>query len=106
MYLGDMFETRIDIPSNADSSLFHLLRAFAQDRGLTIREMDLKGIPGAVHWHLNKDSWPGTLELTWNSQNNELVATMRSNRQGAWIEATILELVHVLTQHNRPPIEG
>ena len=52
----------------------------------------LKQYPGCVHWHYQRGTEKGTLEITLWREKRRLWFKLSSGRQGAWIEQTVEEL--------------
>lgn len=58
--------------------------------GLDFKRIELKTRPSAIHWHIRKPGFPGTLEATYDQ--GEMHLETRRNRMGAWVQEVIEQL--------------
>jgi hypothetical protein len=93
-------EIEIPVPAEADSAAVERLidEAIAQC-GLQVRlRGTLKKYPGCVHWHVNTQGEPETLEITFWPERQRAWFAIQSGRRAAWIEGAIERLSELLQQ--------
>ena len=94
----------IDIPLRAGhdpAMLPALIECAVAEAGLLSSRLDLRGYPGATHWHIRRPGAKGTLELTyWPSQGRLWFAT-HANRRAEWIEPALDQLAARMMQLGR-----
>ena len=67
----------------------------AEGLRLTLKDT-LAKYPGCVHWHFQKGTQRGTLEITWWEKRRRLWFKVAAGRRGEWMEATIPRLESML----------
>lgn len=68
------------------------VKQFAQEQGLSVKQLALATLPGASHWHLSKPGSKGVLEVTWNPKKERFWASCHGNRQAEWIKPMVQNL--------------
>jgi len=84
-----------DIPLRAGhdpATLPALIERAVTDAGLLSSRLELRGYPGATHWHIKCPGTKGTLELTYWPNQGRLWFAVHANRRAAWI-ATAIDLL-------------
>ena len=91
----------INIPIPADHSpttLPALIERSVGDAGLLAARLELRGYPGATHWHIRRPGAKGTLELTYWPDAGRLWFAVHANRRAAWIAPAIDDLTTRMMQ--------
>jgi len=85
----------IDVPTSPlhdPTALVALIERVVSAAGLLADRRELRGYPGATHWHIRRPGAKGTLELTYWPQAGRLWFAVHANRRAEWIAPAIDEL--------------
>jgi hypothetical protein len=84
----------IALPPGADvTHVASIVEAAINDAALTVTLRDsLRTYPGSIHWHAQRPSERGTLEITVWPQQRRLWFKVARNRQAPWIDQVIPRL--------------
>ena len=89
----------IPIPANhSPTTLPALIERAVCDAGLLAERRELRGYPGATHWHIRRPGAQGTLELTYWPQAGRLWFAVHANRRAEWIAQAIDDLMARMMQ--------
>jgi hypothetical protein len=78
-----------------------LIERAVADAGLLASRLELRGYPGATHWHIKRPGAKGTLELTYWPGQGRLWFAVHANRRAEWIATAIGELTARMMQGDR-----
>jgi hypothetical protein len=91
LYCMDTFDVKLS--QNHDSAaLPALIERAVAEAGFQISQFELRGYPGAAHWHLRRRGVKGTLELTYWPRAGRLWFAVHTNRRADWIMPAIDDL--------------
>jgi hypothetical protein len=91
----------IDIPLRAGrdpATLPALIERALAEAGLLSSRLELRGYPGATHWHIRRLGASGTLELTYWPSLDRLWFAIHANRRAEWIAPAVDELTARMMQ--------
>jgi hypothetical protein len=78
--------------ANLDRAEELIERCFAAVNVRVALRGTLATYPGCVHWHLKRESQPGTLEVTLWARRRRVWLAVHANRDGPWIAQAISRL--------------
>src|SRR5262245_329279 len=79
-------------PDADQASISARIERLVADSGLLSSRLELRGYPGATHWHIKRHDAKGTLELTYWPRRGRLWFAIHANRRADWIAAAIDDL--------------
>jgi hypothetical protein len=94
----------IDVPTPRDcdsATLPALIERAVSAAGLLAERLELRGYPGATHWHIRRPGANGTLELTYWPRAGRLWFAVHANRRAEWIVPAIGDLTARMMQVSR-----
>ena len=86
-----MRNLEVDIPQGCNlKGADWIIRLLCKKEGLSMKTRGtLKSYPGSTHWHFNRRSEKGTLEVTLWPKESKIWFSIHDNRNGTWTDEVV-----------------
>ncbi len=86
-----MQNVEVDVPQGCNlKEANRIIELLCKNEGLSMKMRGtLRSFPGSTHWHFNRRSEKGTLEVTLWPKESKIWFSIHDNRKGTWTDEVV-----------------